>query len=137
MLTPEQQARQKIDALLEAGWVIQSMNNFNRNASLGVAVREFQLASGPCDYLLFIEGKAAGVIEAKRQGVTLSGVAEQSEKYMNAISSHLAKWDDNLIFIMKAPVTKPFSEIYGILSPFSAGICLPSASNIIAMVNTT
>lgn len=99
MLTPEQQARQKIDALLEAaGWIIQNMNTFNRNASLGIAVREFQLTSGPCDYLLFIDGKAAGVIEAKRQGVTLSGVAEQSEKYMNTIPSHLAKWDDNLIF---------------------------------------
>ena len=33
---------------------------------MGVAVREFQLPSGPCDYLLFIDGKAAGVIEAKK-----------------------------------------------------------------------
>ena len=99
MLTPEQIARTKIDRLLvSSGWEIQNPDEFNRNASLGVAVREFQLASGPCDYLLFIDGKAAGVIEAKKSGVTLSGVADQSEKYMEALPEHLAKWDTLLVF---------------------------------------
>ena len=99
MPTPEEQARLEIDRLLAlAGWVLQDMSEFNRNAATGVAVREFQLTSGPCDYLLFVEGKAAGVIEAKKDGVTLSGVAEQSEKYMSALPSHLAKWDDILVF---------------------------------------
>ena len=65
MPTPEELARKKIDeALNGAGWAIQDSKDFNRNASLGVAVREFQLKSGPCDYLLFVGGKAAGVIEA-------------------------------------------------------------------------
>jgi type I restriction enzyme R subunit len=42
-MTPEQIARQKIDATLEAsGWIIQDMKEFNRNAALGVAVREFR-----------------------------------------------------------------------------------------------
>lgn len=69
-MMPKQQARQKIDALLEAaGWVIQNTNTFNRNASLGVAVCEFQLSSGSYDCLLFIDGKATGVIKAKRQGI--------------------------------------------------------------------
>ena len=99
MLSPEQVARQKIDRLLIAAeWQIQDPNEFNRNAALGVAVREFQLPTGPCDYLLFVEGKAAGVIEAKKAGVTLSGVAEQSEDYMGSLPDHLARWDDNLIF---------------------------------------
>lgn len=98
-MTPEQIARQKIDAILEAAdWVIQDMKDFNRNAALGVAVREFQLPAGPCDYLLFIDGKAAGVVEAKKQGVTLSGVADQSSKYMAALPDHLAKWDTILRF---------------------------------------
>jgi type I restriction enzyme, R subunit len=74
MLTPEEQARQQIDALLvAAGWVIQDKDEFNRNASLGVAVREFQLPTGPCDYLLFIEGKAAGVIEAGNASWLVTG----------------------------------------------------------------
>lgn len=81
MLTPEQTSRQKIDRLLSAaGWHVQNPDQFNRKAALGVAVREFQLTTGPCDYLLFVDGKAAGVIEAKKSGVTLSGVADQSDK---------------------------------------------------------
>jgi len=98
-LTPEQQAREQIDALLRAaGWVIQDMTAFNRNAAEGVAVREFVLPNGPCDYLLFVGGKAAGVIEAKKAGVTLSGVAEQAAKYMVALPEHLARWSDHLRF---------------------------------------
>ena len=98
-LEPERLARQKIDEqLTKTGWVIQNMNNFNRNESLGVAVREFQLKKGPCDYLLFVNGKAAGVIEAKKEGYTLSSVADQSSKYMDSLPEHLAKWQENLIF---------------------------------------
>ncbi len=98
-MTPEELARQQIDALLEAaGWVLQNNAEFNRNAGEGVAVREFSLPNGPCDYLLFVGGKAAGVIEAKKAGVTLSGVAEQSAKYMQELPRHLARWADRLSF---------------------------------------
>ncbi len=90
-------ARQKIDHLLtEVGWVLQDRDAFDRNAALGVAVREFPLPTGFCDYLLFVGGKAAGVIEAKRIGVTLSGVADQSEKYALRPPEHLARWDEFL-----------------------------------------
>ncbi|KAA5801062.1 DEAD/DEAH box helicase [Alkalicaulis satelles] len=99
MTSPEALARVQIDALLAAaGWVVQDRAAFDRQAALGVAVREFQLPSGPCDYLLFVAGKACGVIEAKKEGVTLSGVAEQSEKYMGALPEHLARWADTLRF---------------------------------------
>ena len=48
MLTPEQIVRQKIDRLLaSAGWELQDPSEVNRNAALGVAVREFQLTTGP------------------------------------------------------------------------------------------
>ena len=57
--------RDRIDELLSlAGWVLQNPDQFDRKAGLGVAVREFQLQSGPCDYLVLVDGKAAGVIEA-------------------------------------------------------------------------
>ncbi len=96
---PEQHARARIDELLTAArWVIQDMADFNRNAAEGVAVREFHLDSGPCDYLLFVGGKAAGVIEAKKVGVTLSGVAEQAARYKLAVPAHLARWNDFLYF---------------------------------------
>lgn len=98
-LTPEQVARQNIDALLNAaGWVLQDRIAFNRNAALGVAVREFSLPNGEADYLLFVGGKAAGVIEAKAAGHTLGGVDVQSEKYMVKLPEHLARWTERLIF---------------------------------------
>jgi type I restriction enzyme R subunit len=78
--------------------VLQNNSDFDRNAAEGVAVREFSLPNGPCDYLLFIGGKAAGVIEAKKLGSTLSGVAEQSAKYVSKLPEHLARWSDQLIF---------------------------------------
>ncbi|MEH6716510.1 DEAD/DEAH box helicase family protein [Parasphingorhabdus flavimaris] len=99
MSAPEELARENIDGLLSAaGWVLQDRDAFDRSASLGVAVREFPLSTGFCDYLLFIDGKAAGVIEAKKTGVTLSGVADQSGKYMGALPEHLARWHDQLVF---------------------------------------
>lgn len=98
-LTPEQQARQSIDALLEsAGWVVQDMGQFNRNAAEGVAVREFGTSAGPCDYLLFVGGKACGVIEAKKTGTTLSGVAEQAARYLAALPEHVKCWEGGLRF---------------------------------------
>ena len=98
-MTPEDKARQIIDAqLTAAGWVLQDKSEQNRNASLGVAMRHFQLGKDEADYLLFVDGKAAGVIEAKKAGITLSGVAEQSEKYMGALPDHLAKWQEQLVF---------------------------------------
>ena len=85
-MKPEEKARQKIDHLLdEAGWRVQNFEDLNLGASFGVAVREFQLKSGAADYLLFVERRPVGVIEAKPWGTTLSGVADQSEKYLHLI----------------------------------------------------
>ena len=53
----------------------------NISAGLGVAVREFPLKSGHADYLLYADAKAIGVIEAKPEGHTLTGVETQSGKY--------------------------------------------------------
>ncbi|MBI2684194.1 MAG: hypothetical protein HYX33_02190 [Actinobacteria bacterium] len=57
----------------------------------GVAVREFVLASGHgrADYLLFVNGEAVGVIEAKKQGETLTGVAWQTSKYSGGLPDEL------------------------------------------------
>jgi type I restriction enzyme R subunit len=99
LASPEAEARKTIDRLLEAaGWIIQDYEAFNRNAALGVAVREFPLPSGAADYLLFVDGKAAGAIEAKPEGMTLSGVAEQSEKYLVRLPPHLKAHRDPLPF---------------------------------------
>ena len=81
-LTPEQLARKQIDAQLAAsGWVVQDYKQFNPSVGRGIALREAPLKSGTCDYLLLVDRKAAGVIEAKKEGTLLSGVAEQSAHY--------------------------------------------------------
>lgn len=89
-MNPEAQARETIDALLAAaGWVVQDPDRLNLGAGPGVAVREFQLTTGAADYLLFVGRKAVGVVEAKPAGTTLSGVADQSAKYLTGLADRV------------------------------------------------
>jgi type I restriction enzyme R subunit len=81
---PEAAARVAIDAMLvAAGWIVQDMKTVNLHAGRGVAVREFPLKAGHgfADYLLFVDGEGIGVLEAKKEGTTLTGVEIQAEKY--------------------------------------------------------
>ncbi len=81
-LAPEQRARQQIDAQLVASdWAVQDYKAVDFTAGQGIALREAPLKSGTCDYLLLVDRKAVGIIEAKKQGTLLSGVAEQSAHY--------------------------------------------------------
>ena len=92
MTTPENQARETIDNLLtQAGWVIQDANQVNLSAGRGVVIRNFPLEAGHgfADYLFYIDGKAAGVLEAKREGHTLTGVEIQAGKYSGGFSPTL------------------------------------------------
>ena len=75
-MTPEEEARQLIDEkLTAAGWLIQDRKNLDRFAGPGIACREFPMQDKTeADYLLFVDGKAAGVIEAKKAGISLSGI---------------------------------------------------------------
>jgi type I restriction enzyme R subunit len=84
---PEQIARDNIDKQLVAcGWIIQDKKKFNLAAGLGIAIREYQTDIGPADYVLFVDKKPIGIIEAKRkeEGVRLTTVEEQSSQYANA-----------------------------------------------------
>ena len=100
-MNPEEKARIRIDEeLTQAGWVIQDRKDFNRNAALGVAVREFMMQDNTeADYLLFVEGKACGVIEAKKLGVSLSGVENQSKGYACHLPEKTRAWQIPLPFI--------------------------------------
>ncbi|MEO5782806.1 MAG: hypothetical protein ABIQ07_06015 [Ginsengibacter sp.] len=65
---PEQLARDNIDeALVKCGWVIQNKNQINLNAGVGIAVREYLTDVGPADYVLFVNKKPVGIIEANVQ----------------------------------------------------------------------
>jgi type I restriction enzyme, R subunit len=90
MPTPEEQAREIIDQkLTAAGWIVQDFKQLNLGAGPGVVVREFQTTSGPADYVLFVDRKAVGIVEAKKAGTTLSGVFEQSARYMTSFPTDI------------------------------------------------
>jgi len=81
-MIPEESTRQKIDALLtQCGWAVQDYTSLNLSAARGVALREVPLKNGRCDYLLLVDSKAVVIVEAKPEGATLSGVADQSAYY--------------------------------------------------------
>jgi len=89
---PEQIARDHIDRqLLAAGWIIQPKTKNNLNAGIGVAVREYSTSVGPADYVLFVDKKAVGIIEAKREeeGDRLSVHEDQTEYYAYAKLKYL------------------------------------------------
>jgi type I restriction enzyme R subunit len=89
---PEQLARDRIDAaLVQSGWIVQDKKKLNLSAGLGVAVREYQTDTGPADYILFVDKKPVGVIEAKRpeEGANLTKVEDQSEGYAAAKLKYL------------------------------------------------
>lgn len=104
-MTPEQKARVSIDALLQqAGWHVCDVSSANIHAATGVAIREFPLNSGFgfADYLLYVNGKACGVIEAKKEGATLTGVELQSGRYAQGLPTALPAWRRPLPFVWES-----------------------------------
>ncbi|MDH3460863.1 MAG: DEAD/DEAH box helicase family protein [Burkholderiaceae bacterium] len=105
MAHPEQLARKEIDQLLQAAdWSVQDYKAADIHATRGVAIREFQLnpGFGEADYLLYVDGKACGVIEAKKQGATLTGVEVQSGKYSQGLPPTLPAWARPLPFLYES-----------------------------------
>jgi type I restriction enzyme, R subunit len=97
----EDKARKTIDQLLTAAaWTIQDTNEANVAASRGVAIREFPLKPGYgfADYMLYVDGVPAGVIEAKKEGETLSGYEIQTEKYSVGLPAELKPYRKPLPF---------------------------------------
>src|SRR5512143_3761570 len=108
-MKPEESARKRIDGLLElAGWKLQDFKNLNLGAGTGIAVREYPLKSGFADYMLFVERHAVGVIEAKPEGTTLSGVSEQTEKYLHNFPENVPHLGDVLPYAYESTGTETF-----------------------------
>lgn len=78
-------------ALVAAGWVIQDDVDVILYAAPSVAVREFVIAPGhgKADYLLFVDQKAVGALEAEKAEHTLTGVEEQARKYSERLPGHV------------------------------------------------
>jgi type I restriction enzyme R subunit len=102
--TPEQKARREIDSdLTAAGWIVQDKDDLDLTAARGIAVREFVMKPGFgfADYLLYLDRKAAGAVEAKPQG-TLTGVEAQSAKYAAGLPDNLPAHRRPLPFLFES-----------------------------------
>ncbi len=107
---PEQLARDKIDELLTAsGWVIQDISRINLNASSGVVVRYYLTQDGKeTDYVMFLDGKPVGVVEAKRaeEGFKLHTHEDQVEGYAAAPLKHLKNEPLPFVYLSTGEVTQ-------------------------------
>jgi len=105
---PEQLARDFIDTALRlSGWVVQSKSKINLNANLGVAVREYQTDVGPADYVLFVDSKPVGIIEAKRleeaQNITVH--QDQADDYATAKLKYLNNEKLPFVYLSTGEIT--------------------------------
>lgn len=106
---PEQKARDIIDSMLSAaGWIVQSKKEVNLAAGQGVAVREYHTSVGPADYVLFVDRKPVGIIEAKREeeGHSITTVEDQSKGYANAKLKYLDNDPLNFVYESTGVLTR-------------------------------
>lgn len=103
-MKPEQKSREKINHLLvDAGWSVVDREHYSPTVS-AVAIEEGLLQGNlEADYLLFLDGKAIGVIEAKKETAPLSEiVANQAENYTHNILDWYQTWFNPLPLIYLA-----------------------------------
>lgn len=101
-MTPEEIARQKIDQLfVDAGWKVINCEDYEPTSS-AVAIREGMLKGNlEADYFLFINGKAVGVLEAKRAEIDASSgkVCDQAILYAKSVPNIYQTYQKPLPFI--------------------------------------
>lgn len=106
---PEQISRDNIDRQLKAcGWIVQGMKEMNLRAGVGIALKEYLTDVGPADYVLFVEGKPCGIIEAKREEEAhrMQVHEEQSEGYAKAKLKHLNNEPLPFVYISTGEITR-------------------------------
>jgi type I restriction enzyme R subunit len=106
---PEQIARDNIDKqLTDCGWIIQDLKYINLHASTGVAVKEYSTDVGPADYVLFVEARPCGIIEAKREEEAhhLSVHENQAEYYAAAKLKYLKNEPLPYVYISTGRITR-------------------------------
>src|SRR5664280_276258 len=106
---PEQIARDHIDRqLIASGWIIQGIKELNLHCGIGIAVKEYLTDVGPADYVLFIEGKPCGVIEAKKEeeGFKLITHEDQTEGYATAKLKHLKNEPLPFVYLSTGEITR-------------------------------
>jgi type I restriction enzyme R subunit len=75
---------------------------------LGIAVREYLTDVGPADYVLFVDGKPCGIIEAKREeeGHRINIHEEQGENYANSKLKYLKNQPLPFVYISTGKINR-------------------------------
>ena len=101
-MTPEEKARIKIDQwFADAGWKVVDREDYEPTCT-AVAIREGLLKGNlEADYFLFVNGKAVGVLEAKREDIDAfsNKVCEQATLYARNIPNIYQTYQKPLPFI--------------------------------------
>lgn len=101
-MTPEEKAREKIDQwFIDAGWEVVNRDDYEPTYT-AVAIREGLLKGNlEADYFLFINGKAIGVLEAKREetDALASKVCEQASLYARSVPNIYQAYQKPLPFV--------------------------------------
>lgn len=101
-MAPEEKARIKIDQwFADAGWEVINRDDYEPTCT-AVAIREGLLKGNlEADYFLFINGKAVGVLEAKREETDTfsSKVCEQAALYAKSVPNIYQTYQKPLPFI--------------------------------------
>ena len=101
-MTPEEKARVKIDQMfVDAGWKVVDRDFYSPTIT-AAAIREGLLEGNrEADYFLFINGKAVGVLEAKREEVNVVSdvVCEQAIRYTRYVPECYQAYERPLPFI--------------------------------------
>lgn len=109
----EKTARKRIDELLQkVGFIVQDMSEFSTNSSTNAknfAVREFVMSDDTkADYVLFVDNKACGIIEAKKFGTTLNSAHLQAKHYAKNFPRQIPAFSHPLPFTFESNA----NEIY-------------------------
>lgn len=138
-MTPEEKARQKIDRMFsDAGWDVINREEYSAGMT-AVAIREGILQGNKeADYFLFLNGKAVGVLEAKREEVdiTAQSVSEQAEDYARSVPSCYPSFSDPLPVVMKSNGKELYiRDMREPDSQYEALFKMPSPKKIVAMLD--
>ena len=90
-MKPEEKARVKIDQMFyDAGWLVVDRDFYSPTITAAAIREALLMRNNETDYFLFINGKAVGVLEAKRAEVNVASdiVSEQAIRY----SRYVPEW---------------------------------------------
>lgn len=85
--------KERIDKNLSKDWIIIDYNNgLNTSILTNHAVTEYPTATGPADYVFFVNGKLVAALEAKKVSTNPQEVLGQAKRYSRSVENIIGNW---------------------------------------------